>query len=134
MTLKRDPENLNGQTNTLKAELNRRSKLSEQTLFIVKPDGVQRKLIGEIISRFEKRFYNFKTKDVFRFSKELASEFYSVHKDKPFFGELLEYMTSGPVVVTVVEGNNAVYYNKTDGWLQQNHLKLNLVQFVVVLV
>ena len=48
-------ENSNGQTNTLKAELNRRSKLSEQTLFIVKPDGVQRKLIGEIISRFEKK-------------------------------------------------------------------------------
>ena len=96
-------ENSNGQTNTLKAELNRRSKLSEQTLFIVKPDGVQRKLIGEIISRFEKKGFTILKLKMFTFTKELATEFYSVHKDKPFFGELLEYMTSGPVVVTVVD-------------------------------
>ena len=82
--------------------------MSEQTLFIVKPDGVQRKLIGEIISRFEKKGFTILKLKMFTFTKELATEFYSVHKDKPFFGELLEYITSGPVVVTVVEGNNAV--------------------------
>jgi nucleoside-diphosphate kinase len=91
-----------------KAELKLRSKLSEQTLFIVKPDGVQRKLVGEIISRFEKRGFIILRLKMFTFTKELATEFYSIHKDKPFFGELLEYITSGPVVVTVVEGNNAV--------------------------
>ena len=56
---KETQENSNGQTNTSKAELNRRSKLSEQTLFIVKPDGVKRKLVGEIISRFEKKDLQF---------------------------------------------------------------------------
>ena len=67
-------ENSNGQTNTLKAELNRRSKLSEQTLFIVKPDGVQRKLIGEIISRFEKKGFTILKLKMFTFTKELATE------------------------------------------------------------
>ena len=105
---KETQENSNGPINTLKAELNKRSKLSEQTLFIVKPDGVRRKLVGEIISRFEKKGVTILKLKMFTFTKELATEFYSVHKDKPFFGELLEYITSGPVVVTVVEGNNAV--------------------------
>ena len=107
--------------------------MSEQTLFIVKPDGVQRKLIGEIISRFEKKGFTILKLKMFTFTKELATEFYSVHKDKPFFGELLEYMTSGPVVVTVVEGTMLLL--QQDRWLaQQNHLKLNLVQFEVILV
>ena len=89
-------------------ELKSRSKLTEQTLFIVKPDGVRRQLVGEIISRFEKRSFVIQKLKMFTFTKELASEFYSVHKDKPFFGELLEYITSGPVVVAVIEGNNAI--------------------------
>tara|TARA_Y100000590_G_scaffold26330_1_gene29672 strand:- start:5604 stop:6005 length:402 start_codon:yes stop_codon:yes gene_type:complete len=82
--------------------------LSEQTLFIVKPDGVRRKLVGEIIARFERKGFTILKLKMFTFSQELASEFYSVHKEKPFFNELLEYMTSGPVVVAVIEGNNAV--------------------------
>jgi len=89
-------------------ELKSRSKLTEQTLFIVKPDGVRRQLVGEIISRFEKKSFIIQKLKMFTFTKELASEFYSVHKDKPFFGELLEYITSGPVVVAVIEGNNAI--------------------------
>ena len=73
-------ENSNGQTNTSKAELNKRSKLSEQTLFIVKPDGVKRKLVGEIVSRFEKKGFTILKLKMFTFTKELATEFYSVHK------------------------------------------------------
>jgi len=82
--------------------------LTEQTLFIIKPDGVRRHLVGEIISRFEKKSFVIQKLKMFTFTKELASEFYSVHKDKPFFEELLSYITSGPVVVAVIEGNNAI--------------------------
>jgi|TARA_B100001750_G_C15521084_1_gene611618 nucleoside-diphosphate kinase len=89
-------------------ELKLRSKLTEQTLFIVKPDGVRRQLVGEIIARFEKRGFFIKELKMFTFTNELASEFYSIHKDKPFFEELLSYITSGPVVAVVIEGNNAV--------------------------
>ena len=82
--------------------------MSEQTLFIVKPDGVQRKLVGEIISRFEKKGFTILKLKMFTFTKELATEFYSVHKDKPFFGELTSFITSGPVVAAIIEGNNAI--------------------------
>ena len=92
----------------LRVELKLRSKLTEQTLFIVKPDGVRRQLVGEIIARFEKRGFFIKELKMFTFTNELASEFYSIHKDKPFFEELLSYITSGPVVAVVIEGNNAV--------------------------
>ena len=82
--------------------------MTEQTLFIVKPDGVRRQLVGEIIARFEKRGFFIKELKMFTFTNELASEFYSIHKDKSFFKELLSYITSGPVVAVVIEGNNAV--------------------------
>ena len=82
--------------------------MTEQTLFIVKPDGVRRQLVGEIIARFEKRGFFIKELKMLTFTKELASEFYSVHAGKPFFEELLSYITSGPVVVAVIEGNNAI--------------------------
>ena len=82
--------------------------MTEQTLFIVNPDGVERKLVGEIIARFERRGFVIQKLKMFTFTKELAAEFYSIHKDKPFFEELLSYITSGPVVVAVIEGNNAV--------------------------
>ena len=82
--------------------------MTEQTLFIIKPDGVRRQLIGEIITRFEQKGFAIQKLKMFTFTNELASEFYSVHKDKPFFSELLSYITSGPVVVCVIEGNNAV--------------------------
>ena len=82
--------------------------MTEQTLFIIKPDGVRRQLIGEIIARFEQKGFAIQKLKMFTFTNELASEFYSVHKDKPFFPELLSYITSGPVVVCVIEGNNAV--------------------------
>ena len=82
--------------------------MTEQTLFIVKPDGVRRQLVGEVIARFERKGFVIQKLKMFTFTKELASEFYSVHNDKPFFEELLSYITSGPVVVTVIEGNNAI--------------------------
>jgi len=82
--------------------------LSEQTLFIIKPDGVKRGLIGEIISRFENRNFKFAKLKMFTFTKEMAQEFYSDHNDKPFFGELVSFITSGPVVAAVIEGDNAI--------------------------
>jgi len=82
--------------------------MTEQTLFIVKPDGVQRKLVGEIISRFEKRGFNILKLKMFTFTKSMAEEFYSAHRSKPFFEELVSFITSGHVVAAVIEGNNAI--------------------------
>ena len=82
--------------------------MTEQTLFIVKPDAVKRNLIGEIISIFEKKGFKVVKLKMFNFSKVLAEEFYSVHNDKPFFQELVSFITSGRVVAVVIEGNNAV--------------------------
>jgi len=82
--------------------------MTEQTLFIVKPDGVDRKLVGEIISRFEKRGFNIVKLRMFTFTKQMAEEFYSVHNSKPFFEELVSFITSGQVVAAVIEGNNAI--------------------------
>jgi nucleoside-diphosphate kinase len=82
--------------------------LTEQTLFIVKPDAVARKLVGQIIARFEAKGFKIIKLKMFTFTKAQAQEFYSVHSTKPFFGELVDFITSGPVVVAVIEGNNAV--------------------------
>lgn len=80
----------------------------ERTLFIVKPDGVARKLVGEIVSRFEKRGFVLQQVKMFTFSKAQAQEFYSVHKERPFYGELVDFMSSGPVVAAIIEGTNAI--------------------------
>lgn len=82
--------------------------MAERTLFIIKPDAVSRKLVGEVISRFEKKGFNIIKLKLFTFSKEQAERFYGVHKDKPFFGELTSFITSGPVVAAIIEGNNAI--------------------------
>ena len=82
--------------------------MTEQTLFIVKPDGVERNLVGEIISRFEKKGFKVIKLKMFNFTKDQAEDFYSVHKEKPFFGELVSFITSGRVVAAVIVGNNAV--------------------------
>jgi len=82
--------------------------LTEKSLFIVKPDAVSRNLVGEIISRFERKSFKIVKLKMFTFTKEQAEEFYAVHKDKPFFGELVSFITSGRVVAAVIEGNNAV--------------------------
>jgi nucleoside-diphosphate kinase len=80
----------------------------EQTLIVVKPDGFRRQLTGTILARFEEKGFQIKKLRSYNFTKEKAQEFYSVHKDKPFFGELVSFITSGTVVACVLEGNNAV--------------------------
>ncbi len=82
--------------------------MAEQTLFIVKPDGVERKLAGDIISRFEHRGFKILKLKMFTFTKQMAEEFYSAHNTKPFFGELVSFITSGSVVAAIIEGNNAI--------------------------
>jgi len=82
--------------------------MTEQTLFIVKPDGVERRLVGEIISRFEEKGFNILKLKMVTFTKQMAEEFYSVHQSKPFFGELVSFITSGRVVAAIIEGNNAI--------------------------
>ena len=82
--------------------------MSEQTLFIVKPDGVERKLVGDIVSRFEHRGFKILKLKMFTFTKQIAEEFYSAHNTKPFFGELVSFITSGSVVAAIIEGNNAI--------------------------
>jgi len=82
--------------------------LTETSLFIIKPDAVARNLVGEIISRFERKSFKIVKLKMFTFTQEQAEEFYAVHKDKPFFGELVSFITSGRVVAVVIEGNNTV--------------------------
>ena len=84
----------------------------EQTLSIIKPDAVERNLDGEIKSFFEKNNLKIiKIKKV-KISKEEASEFYKIHQTKPFYGELCTYLSSGPIVVMILEGENAVSKNR----------------------
>ncbi len=84
----------------------------ERTLSIIKPDAVQKNVIGEIISRFEKAGLAVAALKMLHLSREQAEGFYAVHKDKPFFNELVEYMISGPVVVQVLEGEGAIAKNR----------------------
>lgn len=80
----------------------------ERTFFMVKPDGVQRGLCGQIISRVEQRGYKIIGMKLMVMSKELAEAHYEEHRDKPFFDELVSYITSGPVLAMVVEGENVI--------------------------
>jgi nucleoside-diphosphate kinase len=81
---------------------------TEETLIVVKPDGVKRGLVGEIINRFERKGFVVKKLQMLTMPKSQAEEFYSVHKEKPFFGELVGFITSGPVVGVVLSGRDAV--------------------------
>jgi len=84
----------------------------EKTLSIIKPDAVKKNVIGEILARFEKNGLKIAAIKKLKLSKEQAGEFYAVHKERPFFKDLVEFMTSGPVVVSVLEGDNAVLKNR----------------------
>jgi len=84
----------------------------EQTLSIIKPDGVQKNLIGEIYSRFEKAGLEIVAARMMHLTKEQAQGFYAVHKERPFFNDLVSYMTSGPVVVQVLQGEDAIAKNR----------------------
>ncbi len=80
----------------------------ERTLILVKPDGVQRGLIGEIISRFERRGLKLSGMKFMQMSRELAEEHYGIHQGRPFYESLVEYITSGPIVAMVWEGKDAI--------------------------
>ncbi|WP_456403008.1 nucleoside-diphosphate kinase [Hydrogenimonas sp.] len=84
----------------------------ERTLSIIKPDAVKKNVIGKIIDRFESNGLRVAAMKKVQLSEQDAGEFYAVHKERPFFGELVEFMTSGPVVVMVLEGENAVAKNR----------------------
>ena len=84
----------------------------ERTLSIIKPDGVRRNLVGEILRRFEAAGLRVAATRLQHLSLKEAEGFYAVHKDRPFFGELTEFMSSGPVLVTVLEGDNAIARNR----------------------
>lgn len=80
----------------------------ERTLSIIKPDAVAKNVIGEIYSTFEKAGLSVVGARMMHLSKEQAGEFYEVHKERPFYNDLVSFMTSGPVIVQVLEGENAV--------------------------
>jgi nucleoside-diphosphate kinase len=85
---------------------------TERTLSIIKPDGVEKGVIGRVISRFETSGLKPIAIKLKQLSKAEAEGFYAVHKARPFFGSLVEFMTSGPVVIMVLEGENAVLKNR----------------------
>lgn len=84
----------------------------EQTLSIIKPDAVKKNVIGKIVDRFESNGLKIAAMKKLQLSHEDASKFYAVHNERPFFKDLVEFMISGPVVVMVLEGNNAVAKNR----------------------
>ena len=81
---------------------------AEDTLIVLKPDGVRRGLVGEVLGRFERKGFVIRRLKMQTLSKAQAEEFYSVHRGKPFFGELVTFITSGPVVGAVLSGRDAV--------------------------
>jgi nucleoside-diphosphate kinase len=84
----------------------------ERTLSIVKPDAVAKNVIGEIYCRFEKAGLRIVAARMLHLSRQQAEDFYAVHKERPFFGELVEFMISGPIMVQVLEGENAIEKNR----------------------
>jgi nucleoside-diphosphate kinase len=81
---------------------------TEQTLIVIKPDGFKRQLTGKILDRFEEKGFRIKNLKSYNFTRGKAEEFYSIHKEKPFFNELVSFISSGTVVVCVLEGENAI--------------------------
>ena len=84
----------------------------EQTLSIIKPDAVERNLIDQIKSIFEKNNLRINDSKKIHISKDEAAEFYKVHQSKPFYNDLCEYLSSGPIVVMILEGDNAISANR----------------------
>ena len=84
----------------------------QRTLSIIKPDGVEKNIIGKIYSRFEKAGLKIVEAKMLHLSREQAEGFYAVHKERPFFNDLVDYMTSGPVMVQVLEGEDAINLNR----------------------
>ena len=86
--------------------------MQERTLSIVKPDGVAKNVLGEIYSRFEKGGLQIIAARMMHLTRGQAEEFYAIHKERPFFGELIDFMISGPILVQVLEGEDAVARNR----------------------
>ncbi len=84
----------------------------ERTLSIIKPDGVGKNTIGEIIARFEKGGLRIVAAKMLQLTKEQAEGFYAIHSERPFFNDLVSFMISGPVMVMVLEGDNAILKNR----------------------
>lgn len=84
----------------------------EKTLSIIKPDAVKKNHIGEIIARFEKNGLKVIAAKMLHLSKEQAEKFYAIHKGKPFYNDLVSFVSSGPVLVQVLEGDNAIQKNR----------------------
>ena len=82
--------------------------MSERTLVLVKPDGVERKLVGEVISRIERKGFKLVALELRTLDRATAETHYGEHKDKPFFKDLVDFITSGPLVAAVIEGNEAI--------------------------
>lgn len=80
----------------------------QQTISIIKPDAVQKGVVGEILTRFERAGLKVVAMKMQQLSEEQAQEFYAMHKERPFYGELVSFMTSGPVVISILEGEDAV--------------------------
>ena len=84
----------------------------ERTLSIVKPDAVEKNIIGKVFSRFEEKGLKIIAARMLHLSRKQAEGFYAVHRGRPFFNDLVEFMTSGPVMVQVLEGDNAIQVNR----------------------
>lgn len=84
----------------------------EKTLSIIKPDAVAKNIIGAVYSRFEENGLRIVAAKMLHLTRDQAAEFYAVHKERPFYNELITFMTSGPVLVQVLEGENAVLKNR----------------------
>jgi nucleoside-diphosphate kinase len=84
----------------------------ERTLSIIKPDGVQKNVIGEVIKRFETAGIKIAAMKMIQLSKSQAQGFYAVHKERPFFDSLTDFMTSGPIVVMILEGDDVIAKNR----------------------
>ena len=87
--------------------------MAERTLVLIKPDAVERKLAGEILGRLERRGLELRAAKLLRVGRELAEEHYAEHREKPFFGELVEFITSAPTLALVVEGESAISVVRT---------------------
>ncbi len=92
--------------------LTERTRIVERTLSIIKPDGVEKNVIGEVVKRFETNGIRIVAMKMIQLSKPQAQGFYAVHKERPFFNSLTDFMTSGPIVVMVLEGKDVIAKNR----------------------
>jgi nucleoside-diphosphate kinase len=89
---------------------------AEQTLVLIKPDAMQRRLAGEILARFERRGLSVRAGKLLKVGRDLAERHYDEHREKPFFGELVEFITSAPTLALVLEGEGAIGVVRTTMW------------------